>query len=389
MRRFFAWLRREKPAPIKVGIVTSRSGLLETYGVTATQGFELGIDYATAGSRQIAGRLIQLLIEDDRGDPETGAAKARRLVEEERVHILEGCVSSAVAIEVSRIAQETERLFLIDPAATDVLTGEWFNPYVFRTAPNVSQDAVVGGRYAIEHLGRTFCFLAPDYVFGHQSRSAWWRVVEQQGGEIVGDILTPLDTTDYAPYLQEAVDAEAEVLVLFGAGSGVNILFNQMRQMDIPEAMKISFSLIERETLHVLGPSAIGIIGPARYHYTFPDNPVNDWLVRQHQERYGEPPDLFTGSGFAAGIALVEGLKRTQGDPSAEAMIPAMEGMRFQGPKGTYTLRLEDHQALQPMYMMELVKHPEASHAIPRLIKEIAPEESAPPLIKPQDPLSV
>jgi branched-chain amino acid transport system substrate-binding protein len=116
-----------------------------------------------------------------------------------------------------------------------------------------------------------------------------------------------------------------------------------------------------------------------------PHNPINDWLVRRHQERHGEPPDLFTGGGFAAGIALVEGLRRTGGNPDAEVLIPALEGLSFAGPKGTYTFRREDHQALQPMYIVEMVSTPDLDQpwAIPRLIREMSAEETAPPVVRP------
>jgi branched-chain amino acid transport system ATP-binding protein len=127
------------------------------------------------------------------------------------------------------------------------------------------------------------------------------------------------------------------------------------------------------------------MVGICKYSYVLPDNPINDWLTENHVERHGEPPDLFTGGGFAAGAALVEALKRTGGNPAADAMISVMEGMSFEGPKGSYTFRPEDHQALQPMYIVEMVEDPDPDHpwTIPQLIREVTPEEAAPPVVKP------
>jgi branched-chain amino acid transport system substrate-binding protein len=122
------------------------------------------------------------------------------------------------------------------------------------------------------------------------------------------------------------------------------------------------------------------VVGIIKYSYLLPHSPINDWLTRKHTERYDEKPDLFTGGGAAAGIALVEGLKRTQGNPDAEALIPVLEGMSFEGPKGTYTFRREDHQALQPMYIVELAQDPEQPWTIPQLIREIPAEDCAPPV---------
>jgi ABC-type branched-subunit amino acid transport system ATPase component/ABC-type branched-subunit amino acid transport system substrate-binding protein len=368
------------PPAIRIGVLTTKIGPLDYYGTMQVRGLELGIEYATGGSRQVAGLHIELLIEDDAGDPATAGRKARELIEQQGAHILQGCVSSAATIIVAGIAEEYQRLLLVDPAAADSITGENWNRYVFRTAASVWQDAAAGGRYSVENLGRTFCFLAPDYVFGQQSSAAWRNVIESHGGETLASLFIPPDTTDFGSHLQKILDTGADVLVQSWAGAGYRELFGQMREMGVFDRMKVTGGLGDREARHALGLDAAGMVGICKYSYILPSNPVNDWLTQKHLERHGEPPDLFTGSGFAAGIALVEALKRTEGSPDADALIPAMEGLRFEGPKGTYTFRREDHQALQPMYVVEMVPHAEKPWAIPRLIHETAPEETAPPL---------
>jgi branched-chain amino acid transport system substrate-binding protein len=371
------------PSSIRIGVIASLVGPLDYYGTMQTRGLELGIEYATRGSDSVAGRPIELLIEDDAGDPATGGQKARALIEDQQVDILQGCSSSAVTIVVARVAQEYGRLLLVEPAAADSITGTHFNRTIFRTAASVSQDAAAGGRYAVEHLGRTFCFIAPDYVWGRQSTAAWQRVIEEHGGETLGEFLAPPDTRDFTPYLQAILELKPDVLVQSWAGGGYRYLFSNMRSIGIFDHMHVTGGLGDREARHALGLDAVGMVGIIKYSHVLPDNPVNDWLVEKHNERYGENPDLFTGGGFAAGIALVEALRRTRGEPDTEALIEAMEGMWFQGPKGIYTFRPEDHQALQSMYVVEMVPDPNPDHpwAIPRLIKEMSAKETAPPLL--------
>lgn len=373
------------PPPIKIGVITTRVGPYDYYGTMQIRGLELGIEYATEGSMQVARRPIELIVEDDAGDPSTGGRKARELIEQQGVHILQGCASSTVTIVVAGVAEEYQRILLVDPAAADSITGDNFNRYVFRTGPSVGQDAETGGQYAVEHLGKSFCFLAPDYVFGRQSTEAWKRVIEEHGGESRGEYYIPMDTTDFKPYLRQVMECGAEVLVQSWAGAGYRALFDQMREVGLFEKMKVTGGLGEREARHALGVGAVGMVGICKYSYVLPSNPINDWLTEKHMERHGEAPDLFTGSSFAAGIALVEALRRTGGDADAEKMIRAMEGLSFQGPKGTYTFREEDHQALQPMYVVEMVEDPDPDHpwAIPKLIHEVSPEDSAPPVVKP------
>jgi branched-chain amino acid transport system substrate-binding protein len=368
------------PQAIKIGVLTTKSGPLDYYGTMQIRGLELGIEYATDGSWQVAGRAIELIIEDDAGDPTTAGRKARELIEQQGVHILQGCVSSAATIVVAGVAQEYRRVLLVEPAAADSITGEHWNRYVFRTAASVWQDAAAGGRYAVEHLGKTFCYLAPDYIFGRQSSAAWRQIIEGYGGETLADVLAPPETTDFRPFLNQILDTGAGVLVQSWSGAGHRPLFSQMRELGVFERMKVTGGLGDREARHALGMDAVGMVGICKYSYILPQNLVNDWLTEKHAERYDEPPDLFTGGGFVAGIALVDALKQTEGNPDAKVLIPAMEGLSFEGPKGTYTLRREDHQALQPMYVVEMVPGPQQRWAIPKLVREAAPEETAPPM---------
>lgn len=108
--------------------------------------------------------------------------------------------------------------------------------------------------------------------------------------------------------------------------------------------------------------NAIGSTSGILYHYTLPDNPVNDWLVEQTMARFSVPPDLFDADGMNAAILVVEALRATGGDAVAAALIGVMEGMEFEGPKGTIYIRPEDHVAIQDMYIATLtnVDDPEA-----------------------------
>src|SRR5690606_19819482 len=114
-----------------------------------------------------------------------------------------------------------------------------------------------------------------------------------------------------------------------------------------------------------------GMQGATYYYYSIPKNPVNDWLVREHQKRFNSPPDFFTAGGMAAGMAVVEALKRTGGDTDTEKLIRAMEGMRFDTPKGPMTFRKEDHQAMQSMYHFRVKVDPKLPWADLELVREI------------------
>lgn len=371
-----------QPEPIKIGVLHDGSGPLRTYGEQQVRGLLLGLEYATGGTMEVLGRPIQLFIEDDSSDPQKGVQAVRRLLEREQVHIVQGTSSSGVALAVIPEIERHQRIFVVDPAAADSITGADWSPYVFRTGRNVSQDARTGAAYLVSEGRTRFMNFGPDYAFGHDSAAAWSAVIEENGGTMIGDIFAPLDTQDFTPYLLRLMAANPDGVVVTWAGAGAVTLFQQIAELGVYDRMLVFTGIGDIPSLRAMGTESGGLVGIVAYYHQLPDHPINDWLVRRHYEEYGEPPDLFTAGGMAAGIAIVEALKRA-GTTDADALIEVMRGMSFEGPKGTYTFRSEDHQALQPMYVARLEIIVGYDYPVPVLVREFSPEETAPPITVP------
>ncbi|HEU4321743.1 MAG TPA: substrate-binding domain-containing protein [Roseiflexaceae bacterium] len=372
--------------PIKIGVISDLSKNLKYYGEMQLNGLKAGIDYATDGTFQVNGRPIEILPpKDDEGNPEKGAALARELIEKDGAEILQCCASSSVALAVIEVAKQFKKVAMIDPAASPAITGTNFNRYVFRTGRNTFQDAATAGPYLVKNVGAQFVQIAPDNDFGKGSAASWRSVIEQAGGSWSGDdVLIPPDTTDFTPYLQKILDSDAKVLFVTWAGASFVPLFKQMQEQGIFEEKTVATGFGDNATLPAVYKEALGSVGMIAYHYTLPKTPANDWLVAYYQKNFNRQPDLFDAGGMAAGIAIVEGLKKTGGDPEAEALIGALEGLSFEGPKGTYTFRKEDHQALQPMYMVKLVNIDSPDKKFFELVQEVSPQDSAPPVVPPK-----
>jgi len=253
---------------------------------------------------------------------------------------------------------------------------------VFRTGRNVSQDARTGAAYLVSEGRTRFMNFGPDYAFGHDSAAAWSAVIEENGGTMIGDIFAPLDTQDFTPYLLRLMAANPDGVVVTWAGAGAVTLFQQIAELGVYDRMLVFTGIGDIPSLRAMGTESGGLVGIVAYYHQLPDHPINDWLVQRHYEEYGEPPDLFTAGGMAAGIAIVEALKRA-GTTDADALIEVMRGMSFEGPKGTYTFRSEDHQALQPMYVARLEIIEGYDYPVPVLVREFSPEETAPPITVP------
>ncbi len=377
---------------ITVGLLTDDSGSLAIYGPMLERGFALGLDYATKGTNAVAGHAIKVVTKDTASDVNTGSNLAREAIEKDGAKVLVGVPSSGVALAVSGLAAQNKLIYISTPAASPDLTGKNFNVYTFRAGRTSVQDALTMGA-ALTGLGKKFVQIAPDYAFGRGSAAAFYSVVKGAGGtftindttEGAGTVFAPQDTTDFTPYINQVLDSKAEVVIVTWAGAGFVPLFQQMQQLGVFKNMTVATGMGDNQTMAKGYADAVGSVGVSVYHYALFDNPVNTWLVEQHRAKYNSPPDLFTESGFNAAVMLVKALEATNGDPAADGMIKALEGLQFDGPKGQYTVRATDHVLLQPMTLVKLTNTTDKDFKFFDLVKAFKPEETAPPCAVPAE----
>ncbi|MBT2727370.1 substrate-binding domain-containing protein [Bacillus sp. ISL-75] len=368
----------ENKDPIKIGVLASKTGALEAYGKQTLRGFELGLDYATEGKLEVAGRKIEFIVEDTETKPEVAVQKATKLLEEDKVDFLVGSSSSADTLAVLPLAEEYQKIMVVEPAAADSITGSEFNKYMFHSARNSSQDAVAGAA-AIAKKGVKIATLAPDYSFGRDGVAAFKEAAQKLGADIVKEEYADPAATDFTSNIQKIVDAKPDYLFVVWAGA--NSPWKQLSDMKVQEkGIKISTGAPDIAALSTMEP-LIGMEGFSVYYHDLPKNKINDWLVAEHKKRFNnDVPDLFTPGGMSAAISIVEALKKTEGSADADKLIETMEGMSFETPKGKMTYRPEDHQALQTMYAIKLEKKDGVPYPVPVLIRELSPEETAPPI---------
>jgi len=368
--------------PLKIGLLVDQSGPLTIYGIEQENGFMLGLEYATGGTMEIAGRPIEVIVRDNASNPDDAASQARELLESEGVEILVGTVSSGATVQLIPIADDFDVILMAGPAASPSITGENFDDNVFRVCRNSFHDFLALASYAPDAFGNNFAQLAADYEFGRASAGAAESILSGAGINFVGEtIFAPLETTDFTPYLQQLQDTEADAAIVSWAGDGTVTLFQQIDELGIGDSIEIIGAFNSNEIVAAQDPSTIGTISWMIYHYSFPDNEINDFLVERHMEEYDDVPDLFTECMFATAQAVVAGVSATEGDTLPEAMIPALEGLTWDGPKGEYHIRHSDHQALVPMYIAELVSLDDPDFLYYELLDTISAEDTAPPCL--------
>ena len=366
----------------RIAHIHDMTGALEVYAAQSQTGLMLGLEYATGGTMEVNGHPITVIEKDSQLRPDLGRALLAEAFGDDDAAIAVGPTSSGVALAMLPVAEEYERILLVEPAVADSITGSGWNRYIFRTSRNSSQDAIANA-VALGQDGVVIATLAQDYAFGRDGIAAFREALADTPAQLVHEEYVPTDTTDFTAAAERIFNALQDVegdrrLFVIWAGAG-----NPMGRI---QAMDPGRFGIQMATGGNILPALVGyrdypgMEGATYYYYEIPDNPVNDWLVEQHQARFGTPPDFFTAGGMASGIAIVEALRATGGEHDTESLIAAMEGMRFETPKGEMWFRPEDHQAMQSMYHFRIRVDEDVEWAIPELVREITPQEMNVPI---------
>lgn len=364
--------------PIKIALVHGLSGSpLEVYSKQTSTGFAMGLEYATKGTMTVKSRKIEVIEKDTQFKPDIGRAALAEAYGDDGALIAVGGTSSGVTTAMLPVAAENQKILLVEPAVADSLTGKDSNRYVFKTSRNSSMDMQAQALALKPDANLSVATLAEDYAFGKDGIAAFKKALEGSGATIVAEEYVPLKTTDYTAVGERLFAALKDkpgrkVILIYVAGSG-----DPMGALVGMEPARHGIEISTGGHILAVLPTykrVPGMEGAIYYYYDIPKNPVNDWLVAEHQKRFQAPPDFFTAGGMAAAMAIVKALE-TAPDFETESLIKTMEGMSFDTPKGTMTFRKEDHQALQSMYHFKIKVDDAVKWAIPELVREIKAEE--------------
>lgn len=356
--------------PVAVSLITSETGPLAAYAEQFIGGFNAGWDYVTDGTGEIDGREVTITISDDGGDPD----KAVGIIKDEigkGTKIFTGTVSSGIALAVAEQADQNDVLYISGAAATDALTGN--NENTFRSGRQTQQDVATAGTFLGDPSGKNIVVFAQDNAFG-QSNVAGVDSVLGAKGATVSSILVPEDATEFTPFAQQVLQSDADLAFVAWAGVTTSAMWGSLAQQGVFDAIPVVTGLADVATYNAYGEVSDKISFLNHYFAGATDNAENQAMI-EYLEAEGKVADIFSPDGFNAAVMIAEAI-RTGGGDDVDAMIDALEGFSFQGPKGDMEVRASDHALLQDMFQARLVK--DGDNWVPELIAVAPADEVAP-----------
>ena len=278
---------RAAESDIKIALIADKTGPLEAYAKQTSAGFAMGLAYATDGTMMVDGHKLVVIEKDSQTKPDVGRNLLNEAYNDDGADIAVGGTSSAVALAMLPVAQDNKKIFIVEPAVANSITGDKWNRYIFRTGRNSTQDAV-SNALAIGKPGTVVATLAQDYAFGRDFVTAFKTALAPTGAKLVFEEYAPPLTTDFTAPVQRVFDALAKEQgrkIIFVNWAGGNPLA-ALKAMG-PERLGIEIS-----TGGNILPALVaykdfpGMEGAAYYYYDIPKNPVNDCAGRGEQEAF-------------------------------------------------------------------------------------------------------
>ena len=358
-------------APVKVSMITSRTGPLAAYGEAYTAGFEAGLDYATDGTGAVDGRELEIEWLDDQGNPDTAVSLAKDVIGQ-GTQIIAGTVVSGIATAHAEQAAQNQVLYISGPAATDAITG--VNEYTFRSGRQTFQDVATAGTFIGDPAGKKVVVFAQDTAFGQGNLAGVQAVLGGQGATVEG-VLVAEDATEFTPFAQQLLAASPDLVFVAWAGASSGAMWTALAQQGVFDAVPVVTGLGDVATYGAYGEASDKISFLNHYFGGAAGTDAEAAMI-EHLEAAGSQADLFSPDGFVAAQMIVQAVR--EGGDTVDGMIDALEGWTFDSVKGELTVRAEDHAMIQPMYQATLVQ--DGDSWAPELIEEVDAETVAPPV---------
>lgn len=325
-------------SPITIGMITTLSGPAGYLGEDIRDGFNLAV---AMNGGQLGGRAVTLVAEDDAQRPANARQIAERMLAD-GVEVFTGIIFANIAFATVPEILESDALYISANTASSTFAGEGCHPNYFVSSWQDDGQGEAAGAVA-QSLGfGNALLIAPNYQAGHETIEAFQRTFQ---GEIVGEIFTSLDQTDFAAEIARIRAARPDVVYPFQPG-GLGVAFlRQYHQSGLLAEVPLVLhpASLNPVTVAALGDAAEGLYVASHWNADL-DNPVNEAFVAAWREAHGERPiTWYAAQGYDVALMVAAGMAGTEGEFDLAAFRAGILAGPVESVRGSFTLGPNQH----------------------------------------------
>ena len=344
---------------IKIGVMNDMSGLYaDLTGPGSVVAAKMAVEDFGAAAK---GLKVEVLGADHQNKPDVGSNIVRTWIDVDKVDVIVDVPTSSVALAVSQIVKEKNKVFLVSGAAASDLTGKACTPNTIHWTYDTWALANGTGTAIVKTGGNTWFFITADYAFGHALERDTAAVVEKNGGKVLGKVRHPFPGADFSSFLLQAQASKAKIIGLANAGGDTVNSIKQAAEFGIVKGgQNLAGLLVFISDVKALGlPIAQGLIFTESWYWD--TNDVNRAFAKKFSEQNkGIYPSMIHAGVYSAVTHYLKAVSELKSDADGKAVVAKMKAMPTDDKLfGKGTIRA-DGRKIHPMYLFEVKKPAES-----------------------------
>ena len=350
---------RAEDIQVKLGVLTDMSSLYaDDTGPGSVAAAKLAVqDFNPAAH----GMKVDIISADHQNKPDIGANIARQWFDTQNVDAILDVPNSGVALAVSEVVREKNKVFLVSGAAISDLTGPKCSPNTIHWTYDTWMLANGTGKAVVKTGGDTWFFITADYAFGHALERDTTAVIQANGGKVLGSVSVPLNNQDFSSFLLQAQQSKAKIIGLANAGGDTINSIKQGAEFGITAGgqhfagLLVFIGDVEAMGLKV----AQGLVLTETFYWDMNDA-TRAWTKRWQVDRPGKFPTMNQAGVYSATLHYLKAVAALKSANDGKAVVDEMKKMPTDDPLfGKGTVRA-DGRKIHPAYLFQ-VKSPAES----------------------------
>jgi branched-chain amino acid transport system substrate-binding protein len=363
------WPAGSAGSAVFIGASVPRTGAYAAQGEDELKGMQLAVEHINEGNalikriapkvkKGVLGKEVKLVVADSAAKPNDAVQAQQRFITENKIVLMTGSTSSAVAVALNKLAQREKVLYAVAISGSNDTTGKDCVRYGFRQCFYGETAANAIGPVLVKAYGKNkkAAFMTPDYTYGHTVTKSVNEYLTQNGGwTMVTNQVSPLGTSDFSSYLTNIANSGADAIINVNWGRDAVLSIQQAKQFGLTPKMKMvipyQIPLLERELGNV--ELTEGVYAATDFWWTLEDKyPLAKMFVQAFDKKYGYKPAWGANNAYMQ-FAIWARMVEEAGSFYPPDVIKAYEkGETFESTVGPVHFRAADHQLVRPVVIV-------------------------------------
>ena len=344
---------------VKIGVLNDQSGL---YADLGGQGSVVAAKMAVEDFKaKDKGLTVEVISADHQNKPDVATQIANKWIDAEGVDVIVDVPNSGVALAVSQITKDKNKVFLASGPGSSDLTGKACSPNTVHWTYDTWMLANGTGTAITKHGGTTWFFITADYAFGQALERDTTAAVEKAGGKVLGGVKVPINTQDFSSFLLQAQASKAKVIGLANAGGDTTNSIKQAAEFGIVKGgQSLAGLLVFITDVHALGlPTAQGLTFTETFYWDMNDK-TREFSKRFAPQDKGIHPTMVHAGVYASLLHYFKAVEALKSDADGGKIVDKMKSMPTDDPLfGKGSIRI-DGRTIHPAYLVEVKKPSES-----------------------------